>query len=172
MNQQFGKKVTITVILGIALLFVYAMIFSFSADNAQESSKLSEGITAWVMEWFGKLTGEGKESSGVISEKEDSLLLEGMIRKMAHFAEYMLVGMLSFVILTLWMKKAKVAFWIVAVQLVLSGALDEFHQYFVPGRYAAVTDVLIDTAGGVAGILLILFGKGLKKLWNRIQKQK
>ena len=33
-------------------------------------------------------------------------------------------------------------------------SLDEFHQSFVPGRTAAVGDVMIDTSGGATSLLL------------------
>lgn len=46
-------------------------------------------------------------------------------------------------------------------------ALDEYHQSFVPGRTAAVSDVLLDTVGGIAAQvvvgLVILFGDVRKK---------
>jgi VanZ family protein len=38
---------------------------------------------------------------------------------------------------------------------ILYGISDEFHQYFVPGRYARVADVLFDTSGGLAMVLLL-----------------
>ena len=31
---------------------------------------------------------------------------------------------------------------------------DEFHQYFVPGRSAAIKDVFIDTCGGIAASIV------------------
>jgi VanZ family protein len=37
----------------------------------------------------------------------------------------------------------------------LYGASDEIHQVFVPNRTAQVSDVLIDTAGGAAGLLAL-----------------
>jgi VanZ family protein len=42
-------------------------------------------------------------------------------------------------------------------------ASDEFHQIFVPNRTALVSDVLIDTSGGVAGLLLLW-------LWRKMFK--
>ena len=38
---------------------------------------------------------------------------------------------------------------------VLYGISDEMHQYFVPGRHARVADVLFDTSGGLAMVLLL-----------------
>lgn len=172
MDQQKKKKVIITVFAGIALLLVYMMIFSFSADTASESSVLSEGITNWFLELCNRFTGGGQAEAESIQSAEDSLLVEGVVRKMAHFGEYMLLGLLSFIIAVLWIEKMKVSVRIVAIQLVISASLDELHQYFVPGRYASVRDVMIDTAGGIAGILLIFLMKGLKKKWNRTPRQK
>ena len=34
------------------------------------------------------------------------------------------------------------------------GVFDEWHQFFVPGRYASLTDVTLDVAGAVLGIWL------------------
>jgi VanZ family protein len=36
---------------------------------------------------------------------------------------------------------------------VLYGATDEFHQAFVPGRYATIGDVLADSIGALLGCL-------------------
>jgi VanZ family protein len=36
----------------------------------------------------------------------------------------------------------------------LYGVFDEWHQSFVPGRYASLTDVALDVAGAVLGIWL------------------
>ncbi|MFZ2384752.1 MAG: VanZ family protein [Candidatus Omnitrophota bacterium] len=36
----------------------------------------------------------------------------------------------------------------------LYGLSDEFHQIFVPGRTASFSDVMVDLAGGIIGVLL------------------
>jgi VanZ family protein len=41
--------------------------------------------------------------------------------------------------------------WLVTLAVTLYGILDEFHQYFVPGRSADVYDVLADAVGGLLG---------------------
>lgn len=45
-----------------------------------------------------------------------------------------------------------------AAVAVVYGALDEFHQYFVPGRFASITDALFNAAGAgvVVGCVLAL----------------
>ena len=34
------------------------------------------------------------------------------------------------------------------------GAMDEFHQVFVPGRYAGLLDIILNTFGAVVGIVV------------------
>jgi len=41
--------------------------------------------------------------------------------------------------------------WIVVGLVALYGVLDEFHQYFVPGRSVEFNDALADAAGGLLG---------------------
>jgi len=41
--------------------------------------------------------------------------------------------------------------WLVAVLAASYGVLDEFHQYFVPGRSVEVYDALADAAGALLG---------------------
>jgi len=41
--------------------------------------------------------------------------------------------------------------WLVTLTVMLYGILDEFHQYFVPGRSADVYDVLADAIGALLG---------------------
>ncbi|MGA9884517.1 MAG: VanZ family protein [Candidatus Acidiferrales bacterium] len=74
-----------------------------------------------------------------------------VIRKCAHFVEYFLFSLLILRALRGDRKELRLA-WVIAAVFVVAGyaALDEFHQSFVPGRTAALSDVLIDTTGGVA----------------------
>ena len=92
------------------------------------------------------------------------LALEKIVRKLAHFFEYLCVGLLSYqsgfnvVEGKVWSGRL-----LIGVQLLLSASLDEIHQYFVPGRYAAVKDVFIDCAGGITGMVIIGMAFTLKK---------
>lgn len=51
---------------------------------------------------------------------------------------------------------------------VLSAALDECHQLFVPGRAGRVGDVAVDVIGSAAGLFLFaLVRRGLRRLRRR-----
>lgn len=162
------KKKAITILLVLCLLLVYMMIFGFSSDNAQESSALSRAVMDFLIDVYYKLMGGRGE---VVVVDPNAMSLEEIIRKMAHFAEYMAVGFLSFWIAVLWVERLYMGILAVTVQLIVSGALDELHQYFVPGRYASIKDVMIDTAGGIAGIILILMAIGVRRVWICIKKK-
>ena len=81
--------------------------------------------------------------------------IHAALRKLGHFSEYLILGVLIVRALATdgrWRPRQAV----VAVSLAAAyAATDELHQAFVPGRTAAVTDVLIDASGALAGQLAL-----------------
>lgn len=161
MERQLRMKKVITVIAVCLLIAVYIMIFLFSADDAAESSSLSVAVTRKLMNlYYHFFSGNNNAVLTVPVVTDDA---EAIVRKMAHFTEYMAVGFLSFGIAVMWMQRIKVGIVAVTLQVFLSAGLDEIHQYFVPGRYASFRDVLIDTAGGIAGIMIVFLMYKIRK---------
>jgi len=86
--------------------------------------------------------------------------VQHLVRKTAHFTEYAVFAWLIWRVRrrprrgdTRPWRWSEAAF---ALGLtVLFAASDEWHQSFVPSREARVTDVLIDTAGAVAGLAAV-----------------
>ncbi len=77
------------------------------------------------------------------------------IRKSAHFTEYFILSLLVLRGIRAGRPETRFAWALVVIAIVACYAsLDELHQRFVPGRTAAVGDVLIDTSGGVAAQLV------------------
>jgi VanZ family protein len=93
-----------------------------------------------------------------------------LIRKSAHFTEYFILGLLILRGIRAGRPGTRFAWALAAIAIVACYAsLDELHQRFVPGRTAAVGDVLIDTSGGVAAQAVA----ALLMLWGHVrQKQK
>jgi len=82
-----------------------------------------------------------------------------LLRKCAHFTEYFILSLLILRGIR-GQKRETHLRWALLVILIVAGyaSLDELHQAFVPGRTAALTDVLLDTTGGVAAqIVAALF---------------
>jgi hypothetical protein len=67
-----------------------------------------------------------------------------LLRKLAHAAEYAVLGLLLFRALG----RVAAAFWLGAAYAVT----DEIHQAFVPGRVGSPVDFAIDAAGVAIGI--------------------
>ena len=161
MERQLRMKKVITVIAVCLLIAVYIMIFLFSADDAAESSSLSVTVTRKLINlYYHFFSGNNNAVLTVPVVTDDA---EAIVRKMAHFTEYMAVGFLSFGIAVIWMQRIKAGIVAVTLQVFLSAGLDEIHQYFVPGRYASFRDVLIDTAGGIAGIMIVFLMYKIRK---------
>jgi VanZ family protein len=95
-------------------------------------------------------------------------LIHHVIRKSAHFTEYFILSLLLLHALRAGTRDFGVR-WALIVIFIVAGyaALDEFHQSFVPGRGAAVTDVMLDTSGGAAAQLLV----ALLVLWRGVRKR-
>ena len=103
------------------------------------------------------------------------LLMYHYIRKGAHFTEYFILSLLLSRGIKAGQRGARVGWALATVVLVACYAsLDEFHQAFVPGRQAAVADVLLDISGGVvaqvvAG-LFALRSSARETQWGSISK--
>ncbi len=142
------------------LLVLYRIIFGFSAQDAEQSGSLSFRISEGCVELLNALAGKKWDESLMESM---ALYFEHPVRKLAHFGEYMCVGILVYFILSPWMKRGRALYFLVTAWVFLSGAFDEIHQLFVPGRYGSFADVCLDTCGGVFGLLLCLGAVRLRK---------
>jgi VanZ family protein len=83
-----------------------------------------------------------------------------LLRKAAHATEYAVLGAL--LLRATALPAAAVACGI------LYAATDELHQSFVRGRHAAPLDLLIDSAGVVAGVLLLQWAQ--ERTWRRLAR--
>jgi VanZ family protein len=74
-----------------------------------------------------------------------------LIRKCGHLTEYSIFSLLILRAIRAGRREWKFSWALAAVlAVIVYASLDEFHQSFVPGRTAAVSDVLLDTVGGTA----------------------
>jgi len=157
------RKRVITLCL---VLLWMAVIFSFSAQTADESGSLSWGLTEKLVHLQNEVLNLGWTKQKIM---EISILLEKPLRKLAHASEYAVLGVLvalhveSLRADAALRSRGRVRKWLESVGLrillseavcVLYAASDEFHQLFVEDRSGQFTDVCIDGAGALAGILV------------------
>ena len=88
---------------------------------------------------------------------------ESIIRKIAHFSIYAVVGFLLMGLLSTYKIKDKWRIIITIIIGILYAMSDEFHQSFSPGRTPKITDVCIDTLGVTLGAVLVIFIKIIYK---------
>lgn len=135
------------------LVFWCVLIFVFSAQNAENSSKTSGAVVTRVVETV------YPDYKTLPKEKQQSITdtVTVMVRKTAHFSEYFVLGVFAFltaVAYTKWGLKWRCA--TAFAFCVLYSVRDEWHQYFVVGRACRVTDMLIDSMGSLAAVILLL----------------
>lgn len=150
-------------ILWIAILFWMVLIFLFSAQNGEESKTVSHGFLYACILWIIPMD----------VDVQTVEFLELLIRKMAHFTEYAILGMLLFMQIKAYAlfqyERYRIILGIAAVSFY--AATDEIHQLFVPGRSGQPMDVLIDTLGGMTGIIILYFFLTIRIKMKRKRKE-
>ncbi len=124
-----NKKINI-----IFVVIWLVIIFLMSSFNASESSRQSNFIVSLIMKIFG---GNNKHLISII------------VRDLAHFIEYFILG-----ILCVNLCKKKKHIYYVLIFCVLYAISDEVHQIFVKGRAFQLLDIIIDSLGSFGGIYL------------------
>ncbi|MGN0425517.1 MAG: VanZ family protein [Acetatifactor sp.] len=145
------KKLMITIPAVFLLVGLYCLIFSLSSDEGEKSGSKSHLVSQTCVEIVNQVTGR-KWTQAVKAQLAD--YYEHPIRKLAHFSEYCLMGILLFVIWSQWIPRNKVFYLMILSWVFLSAGLDEIHQLFVDGRDGNFFDVLIDTLGGAFGLFV------------------
>ena len=139
------------IIVLLLLIGTFFIIFRFSSQNGTQSKGISTKVTEAILEKSSKYNQlDNKEKKKVFNRAN------AVIRKIAHFSIYTLVGLLLMGIMTRTKLKDKRRILITVVIGIIYATLDEFHQSFSPGRTPKITDIYIDTLGVILGILLVL----------------
>lgn len=135
------------------------VIFSQSLHSAVESSQYSGRLTR-LLQWL-------------LQTDEPVDALEHLVRKLAHFAEFFLLGALAAATLAVFGLLAKGSIFHAIAPAVLAGLLvglcDETLQLTSAGRAAQVSDVWLDWAGYLCGLAFCLFCA--KTVVNSVKKR-
>ena len=145
------KNIRKRIIYGVLVLLVMGLIFLFSSETADESAKISGGLTealarGFFPDWF--LPENAAELSDHLSQ------FEYLIRKIAHFSEYLLLGGLLSLFFGTFDLRQLLRLFLAFLTGTVYATTDEFHQHFVAGRAMQGFDILIDAAGVLTGVLI------------------
>lgn len=138
------------VILTVATIIWMIVIFSFSNQQSEKSSHYSESFIENTIVNIYKLFDRNASEEKL---KEVVATLNGPVRKLAHFTEYFILGILMFFMLREYNVRD---IYVVILACFLYAVTDEIHQLFVAGRNGNFFDVLIDTSGSTLAVLLLM----------------
>lgn len=134
------KIIIIRIILIILILLWMNIVFGFSGQNGEKSSGISFKISMLITR----------------NNEEIARTIEPYVRKIAHFSEYAVGGILIYLLLFTFKKILSKVRNISSIMITIIYAIsDEVHQLYIPGREGKVIDVYIDTLGIITGILFI-----------------
>lgn len=156
------KVNVIRFILIVLLLGTFGLIFNFSSQDSERSGSTSQKITETITKDVKSIQKLNKNEKSKVIDK-----IEDVIRKIAHFSLYALVGFLLMALFSTYNinEKNKI------ISTVIIGAIyaisDEFHQSFVLGRSGQVSDIILDTLGVAVGGLFIL---AIIKMVDKLKK--
>jgi VanZ family protein len=131
-----------TIVWWLITLAWAAQIFYLSTATFRAS--LSESLLAGILASFH------------LSLSPDTLhIVNSLLRKLAHLAQYSIFGLLLYRSLGGWNRwRPNLARWCVLAAAIYA-LTDEFHQTLVPGRGPSLIDCGIDTIGAALGMLLV-----------------
>lgn len=135
----------------IMILTTFYIIFNFSAQDGEESGSLSKKITEVIVNLISKIKNMDISTKLYYIER-----LHPIIRKMAHFGIYTIVGFSVMGFMCTFDIRNVFKFLVSFAIGVTYAITDEIHQYFIPGRAASAVDVCIDSAGVLIGIFILI----------------
>lgn len=125
---------------GLLLILNLCFIWGNSLLPAEASQAFSDSVRELLASIH---PGSGGNGSG-----------SALVRKIAHFTEFMSLGLL----LNWQLRLRGKGDWLALPWGFAAACLDEGIQFFVPGRSPGMLDVGIDTCGVLTGMLLLQIG--------------
>ena len=150
------------VIFTLALIGCIAFIFSNSMKIASVSTVSSSRVLTLLQAALRRL------GHPALAQR----LTDHIVRKLAHFCEYMLEGFLLTLCLRVYTRRfVRHISWPILGGL-LTALTDETIQMFSDGRSSQITDVWLDFSGVLTGILVGLFCLALCRMCYLLYKHR
>lgn len=160
-------RLVLALVCWLLIALLLYIIYGFSTQTGDESASLSLKVTQFLAP---RLNGNFASLS---RSQQNAVIdyLHPIVRKLAHFSEYALLGALitCAALCHIWELWARVT-----VAVICSGAaglIDELSQLFTPGRAGSLRDSAIDFCGAVLGIAVICALRALILSVYRAQKE-
>lgn len=152
-TSEKKKKTDRRILYGFLAIIWMIVIFIYSAQSGISSGNTSSDVTYFILN---ALTQIGLISACNFTPHE-IMQAEGIIRTIAHFIEYFILGIIVFMFIMY--TAGKKTYTRILYTFIICGVYaltDEIHQYFVPGRAMQLSDWLTDAAGILSGIIIMI----------------
>lgn len=150
------KKSTRIFIFLTFLVFGIFIIFAFSDQNGDQSHTASMYVSEKIVRALNKTFNWSLPKWDIT---RFTSLADGPVRKFAHICIYTALSIgivLAFAILR-WARPKPIDYLIDIGIIILVAVADEINQLYSGGRGSSWKDVIIDTVGGIAGVMFIHF---------------
>ncbi len=155
MTTEIRRNKLIKAILTTLTILFILFIWSRSLASGEESTAQSDSVLKFITDVFNSIN---------INININSFI----IRKMAHFLEFMVLGVLLTATVACYTDSFKNEIFKMLFILLAVPVSDETMQYISPDRGPQVSDVLLDFSGCITGwIVTILIITLIKKIKNR-----
>lgn len=146
--------------LWLVAVGILVMIYGFSAQEGDVSSAVSGRLVGVVI----RLVDEDYAVRSPAAQENIYAFVEHLVRKAAHFAEYAALGFFLRLLAASYRWRCPTRLCLLLGTLY--AGTDELHQLFISQRSAQWRDVLLDSAGVLAGITVAYALITLCKRWK------
>lgn len=153
-------------ILLICLLLIDGYIIYHSSLSATSSSKKSDAVIDTVIDTVDKVTNNDDSIEQTVGRENISIFVRKFF---GHFGLFLLTGILSIVVCYLFIKKRMFFIIVTFIHGLLLASITELIQLFSEGRNGTFTDIIIDYAGYICGvgIMIVIYIIFLNKRNNK-----
>lgn len=145
------------IVIMLVIISIGGMYY-FSSQNGNVSGNQSQIVVNIIEKVRDKVTLKNQNLIKVQTKIYDKLRKLGsksyIVRKMAHFIIYALIGISLLLFMYVFSKKLMLSSIIAFILSVTYACYDEYRQISIPGRSASIKDVFIDSCGALTGIIL------------------
>ena len=149
-RSTYSKGKVVILIIIIILLFI--IITYFSSQQGTQSKSTSTKLSVLIAKEWNEIFHLSQTQA---NQNNLILWLYKPVRKLAHITEYALMSVVTFILVSQFTRSRRKMIFTTILIIACLASLDEIHQLFIPLRGAKVSDVLIDSFGGMVGISFI-----------------
>lgn len=157
------KTVAFVIVQALLIVFITANLAFVWVNSSKESTK-SDKASNSIAEPLAKKTVKNYDKLPQKEQAKHLKKINAKVRTIAHFAEFLTLGMLFCLLISVLFefksdRFKRSLFICVCLALCLTlicAVTDEVHQIFVKGRTFQFTDILVDMCGAVCGCLIAL----------------